>query len=68
MTSDRTARAGPAHPAYPCAAGWPGSPSGSTTPLLPADYLDLFDPLRAGADLRGRIVSVEPETADAATW
>ena len=38
-----------------------------TTPLLPADYLDLFDPLRAGADLRGRIVSVEPETADAAT-
>jgi ferredoxin-NADP reductase len=38
-----------------------------TTPLLPADYLDLFDPLRAGADLRGRIVEVEPETADAAT-
>jgi ferredoxin-NADP reductase len=38
-----------------------------TTPLLPADYLDLFDPLRSGADLRGRIVSVEPETADAAT-
>src|SRR6478672_3121069 len=38
-----------------------------TTPLLPADYLDLFGPLRAGADLRGRIVSVEPETADAAT-
>jgi len=38
-----------------------------TTPLLPADYLDLFDPLRAGADLRGRIVAVEPETADAAT-
>jgi ferredoxin-NADP reductase len=38
-----------------------------TTPLLPADYLDLFDPLRSGADLRGRIESVEPETADAAT-
>ncbi len=38
-----------------------------TTPLLPADYLDLFDPLRPGADLRGRIVAVEPETADAAT-
>src|SRR3954447_20184559 len=38
-----------------------------TTPLLPADYLDLFDPLRAGADLRGRIVSVQPETSDAAT-
>ena len=39
----------------------------ATTPLLPADYLDLFDPLRPGADLRGRIVAVEPETADAAT-
>ena len=38
-----------------------------TTPLLPADYLDLFHPLRSGADLRGRIVSVEPETRDAAT-
>jgi len=38
-----------------------------TTPLVPADYLDILDPLRAGADLRGRIVSVEPETADAAT-
>ncbi len=39
----------------------------ATTPLLPADYLDLFAPLRSGADLRGRIVSVTPETADAAT-
>ncbi|MFS3127544.1 ferredoxin reductase [Nocardioides sp. Bht2] len=39
----------------------------ATTPLLPADYLDLFAPLRSGADLRGRIVSVEAETADAAT-
>lgn len=38
-----------------------------TTPLLPADYLDLVAPLRSGADLRGRIVSVHPETADAAT-
>ncbi|MBY8874563.1 ferredoxin reductase [Micromonospora sp. PLK6-60] len=38
-----------------------------TTPLLPDDYLDLVAPLRAGADLRGRIVAVEPETADAAT-
>ena len=38
-----------------------------TTPLLPADYLDLFHPLRSGAELRGRIVAVEPETADAAT-
>lgn len=39
----------------------------ATTPLLPADYLDLFDPLRSGADLRGRIVAVEPETRDAVT-
>ncbi len=39
----------------------------ATTPLVPADFLDLFAPLRSGADLRGRIVSVHPETADAAT-
>ena len=39
----------------------------AATPLVPSDYLDVFNPLRAGADLRGRIVSVVPETADAAT-
>src|SRR3712207_9001601 len=39
----------------------------ATTPLLPSDYLDLFAPLRSGADLRGRIEEVRPETADAAT-
>ncbi|KAJ1684121.1 hypothetical protein LUZ63_020690 [Rhynchospora breviuscula] len=39
----------------------------ATTPLLPADYLDLFAPLRSGADLRGRIEEIHPETADAAT-
>ena len=38
-----------------------------TTPLLPADYLDMFAPLRSGAALRGRIEEVHPETADAAT-
>jgi hypothetical protein len=37
------------------------------SPLVPADYLDLFDPLRSGADLRGRVVSVTPEGADAVT-
>ena len=37
------------------------------TPLVPSDYLDLIDPLRSGADLRGRIVEVRPETADAVT-
>jgi ferredoxin-NADP reductase len=39
----------------------------AATPLVPADYLDLFSPLRAGADLRGRVVEVVPETRDAAT-
>src|SRR3954447_2150184 len=38
-----------------------------TTPLLPTDYLDLVDPLRSGAALRGRIEAVLPETRDAAT-
>lgn len=37
------------------------------TPLDPDDVLDLFAPLRRGAALRGRIIAVEPETADAAT-
>jgi ferredoxin-NADP reductase len=39
----------------------------ATTPLVPDDFLDLFAPLRAGADLRGRVESVHPETNDAAT-
>ncbi|WP_089305911.1 ferredoxin reductase [Geodermatophilus pulveris] len=39
----------------------------ATTPLLPADYLDMVNPLRAGADLRGRVVAVHRETRDAAT-
>ena len=39
----------------------------ATHPLVPADFLDLFAPLRAGADLRGRIESVHMETPDAAT-
>jgi stearoyl-CoA 9-desaturase NADPH oxidoreductase len=38
-----------------------------TTPLLPSDYLDLVDPLRSGAELRGRIEAILPETRDAAT-
>src|ERR1700689_1124893 len=36
-----------------------------TTPLVPADYLDIIDPLRSGADLRGRVVAIHPETRDA---
>src|SRR3954447_9616169 len=39
----------------------------AATPLVPADYLDVFNPLRRGADLRGRVVLVTPETEDAAT-
>ncbi|HVM27000.1 MAG TPA: ferredoxin reductase [Mycobacteriales bacterium] len=35
------------------------------TPLVPADYVDLVDPLRSGGALRGRIVAVHPETRDA---
>ncbi|MCW2755241.1 MAG: ferredoxin reductase [Marmoricola sp.] len=39
----------------------------ATTPLVPADYLDLVAPLRSGTDLRARIVDVQAETRDAAT-
>jgi ferredoxin-NADP reductase len=38
-----------------------------TTPLLPSDYLDVIDPLLSGAQLRGRIVEIHPETRDAVT-
>lgn len=37
------------------------------TPLVASDYVDLIDPLRSPVDLRGRIVAIEAETADAAT-
>src|SRR3982751_4491718 len=39
----------------------------AVTPLVPGDYLDLMAPMRLGADLRGRVTAVEPETTDAAT-
>jgi stearoyl-CoA 9-desaturase NADPH oxidoreductase len=38
-----------------------------THPVKPAEYLDMFRPLRAGADLRARVVEVQRETADAVT-
>jgi len=38
-----------------------------TTPLVPGDYLDMVAPLRAGGDLRGRVLEVVPETPDAVT-
>ena len=39
----------------------------AVSPLALDDVLDVFSPLRAGADLRGRIVSVTAETAESAT-
>jgi len=41
--------------------------SSAVTPLVPGDYLDLFAPLRSGAPLRGKVVGLEAETADATT-
>ncbi|MDO5734978.1 MAG: ferredoxin reductase [Propionibacteriaceae bacterium] len=37
------------------------------TPLLPGDYLDLFHPMRKGADLRGRVVDVVRQSLTATT-
>ncbi|MBB5867280.1 ferredoxin-NADP reductase [Allocatelliglobosispora scoriae] len=39
----------------------------ATYPVDPAEYLDMFRPLRSGADLRARVVRVRAETADAVT-
>ena len=39
----------------------------AVTPLEIDDVLDVFHPLRRGAALRGRIVSVTPETTESAT-
>ena len=39
----------------------------AVTPLELDDVLDVFHPLRSGAELRGRIVEVRSETADSAT-
>src|SRR5689334_505891 len=39
----------------------------AVTPMDLDDVLDHFHPLRRGTDLRGRVVSVTAETADAAT-
>ncbi|MFF1821805.1 ferredoxin reductase [Kribbella sp. NPDC058245] len=41
--------------------------SAATHPRDPADYLDMFRPLRAGADLRARVVDVRPENCNAVT-
>jgi stearoyl-CoA 9-desaturase NADPH oxidoreductase len=39
----------------------------AVTPLDLDDVLDVFHPLRRGAELRGRVVEVRPETAESAT-
>jgi len=39
----------------------------AVSPLTLDDVLDHFNPLRAGTELRGKVVAVRPETADAAT-
>lgn len=38
-----------------------------TTPLMPDDFLELLNPLCSSEHLRGRVLSVQPETSDAAT-
>lgn len=37
------------------------------SPRRPEDYLDMFHPLRRGADLRGRVTEVRPEAGGAVT-
>jgi len=44
-----------------------GAASRLTTPLLPDDYLHLLNPLWSARELRGKVVEVVPETANAAT-
>jgi ferredoxin-NADP reductase len=38
-----------------------------TSPLLPDDYLELINPLWSTRELRGKIISIDKETDDAAT-
>ncbi len=44
-----------------------GLADAAVTPLDLDDVLDVFHPLRSGADLRARVVDVVPETAESAT-
>ena len=37
------------------------------SPRDPSDYVDIFHPLRRGADLRARVVEVRPEAGDSVT-
>ncbi len=47
--------------------GLAGAVRSLTTPLLPDDYLALFNPLWCGRELRGRVEAIQPEAAEAAT-
>jgi ferredoxin-NADP reductase len=38
-----------------------------TSPLLPDDYLEMINPLWSTRELKGKIVSIDPETDEAAT-
>jgi stearoyl-CoA 9-desaturase NADPH oxidoreductase len=51
----------------PLARRWRDLATRLTTPLLPDDYLTLINPLWSARELRGRVVSVTPETEDSAT-
>ena len=53
-------RTGRRPPDAPSATGLRRLAEAAVTPLELDDVLDVFNPLRAGADLRGRIVSVTP--------
>ena len=37
------------------------------TPLVPEDFLDLFNPLQSPARLRAKVLEIRPETRDAVT-
>ena len=50
-----------------CATACAASPRRRSPRSSSHDVLDVFHPLRSGAELRGRIVSVHPETAESAT-
>src|ERR1700684_2413771 len=44
-----------------------GALAALSSPLLPDDYLELFNPLWSTRELRGRIEDIDKETPDAAT-
>ncbi|MFC6287243.1 ferredoxin reductase [Nocardioides sp. GCM10027113] len=61
------ARTGPAAGPGPLRRNLRRLAEAAVSPLELDDVLDHFHPLRAGTELRGRVVAVHPETAEAAT-